>query len=263
MTVNVYDNNVIIAFTLQKYQESIIIGDAGFSNIKDQFPINRDGLKTGAYDKAFNNSLNYINDKMKAIEESLNNGKHIDLNGLSNHSIFKIDNMNGHYIVNLEKDTIKINYLSRSNSKIKFEMNGEKKVYHASEILAFIDSGYVFETGIAKYRMDTPKKWTFLQKVISGKLNMYTYTGFDRYMSANGDGSMSSGSRTYYTIEYVRLSSESRSKFNMISLGWKKKFKSNCGECSALMKKINEKNSSSMQTSFFVNYYNTYCNIED
>ena len=144
--------------------------------------------------------------------------KKIILLGLGLLFNFQILKSQTDYVLSLAKDTIRLNVLSWNNSRVFCENNGTQIKYKAKEIIEFKAGNEYYETAKICATLIGFKRPMFLQRVLTGKINLYGIGVTDHFSGSNTVGSTTINEHTNVsvTVGFVRKISDPKKKYKKL-----------------------------------------------
>ncbi len=153
------------------------------------------------------------------------------------------------YIVNLNNDTISITPKKMSARRIVCLVNNEEKKFRPKEILAYKFNDAVGESAKACGMVIGIKRWTYLDRKITGKVCLYYINMYDK--------DIGTGNYSKVTVHFYRKPEETRGKiYKFWSWG---KLESYLNDCPKFVEKLNSKEGFKTLNDEIL-YYNANCN---
>lgn len=155
------------------------------------------------------------------------------------------------YVVKRNKDTVYCKIQEEYVMHIECLVNGQLVSFKALDVNGYFDGKDYYGSGLLRNRMGND--WIFVQRVVSGKMNLYV-AGF----------TVSKVGSSYETVSganyYVRLEENQYGEMYKLGAFWRRKLRKVGAACPAFVKKI--KHTKYWQGDGFeeeINYYNTLC----
>jgi hypothetical protein len=122
------------------------------------------------------------------------------------------------YVLSLAKDTIKVNVINWDNSRVFCEVNGIKTKYKAKEIIEFRAGQDYYEVAKICATLIGFKRPMFLQRVLTGKINLYGIGVTDHFSSSNSVGSttIKEHKSVSVTVGFVRKTTDPTGKYKKL-----------------------------------------------
>ncbi|MGQ0829762.1 MAG: hypothetical protein ACT4ON_15350 [Bacteroidota bacterium] len=137
------------------------------------------------------------------------------------------------YIISKKNDTVPISVEKWNNTRIISDVNGVRTKYKAKQIKEYKISNVYGESARICPPLIGIKKWMFLERIVSGKINIYTIEASERSLDSktgNNTGNyLTDYSHTYseVTIYYIRKKPDGKYK-KLYGYGKLRKMASDC-----------------------------------
>ena len=164
----------------------------------------------------------------------------------------------GNYIVTLNNDTVEIDFVKWNYRRIICKVNGKRTKYLAKNILAYKVGNEIGEGGLICPIVIGFKRWIFLEREMTGKVNVYSITVNQKNASII-ESSKVLPNYTYSSsnVTFYRKQGEPRGKYHKL-ISWRRldRFLS---DCPAYVEKLHSKETfTTLQEE--INFYNSKCN---
>jgi hypothetical protein len=163
---------------------------------------------------------------------------------------------NNNYVVLQNNDTVGVRVIKKTMHKIVCEVNGVKTKYKPKLILAYKTDDEEGESFYARPMIFGFKKWIFMERLITGKANMYEITGTMTSTSSQAGGGVTKSNSTV-SVYFYRKESEGRGVVHKF-VTWKGLYKFFSEDCPAFAEKEPSPKTIAASMEDF-HFYNLHC----
>jgi hypothetical protein len=161
------------------------------------------------------------------------------------------------YVVTVAKDTVKAEITEWNSTRVICMVKGKETKYKAKEIIGFKAGDSYNEIARVCPTIIGFKKKMILEKLISGKISLYTITVVDHFMNNKQNGETQFTSITS-DVKYIKKINDPKNKFKkLMGYGKIKKMTSDCEKYKSKYDNINSNAEYPYQEQ--IEFYNQNC----